>query len=647
MPASDSRHLRSGLFIFGLVLLAGALTVGGWYRFTGRRLEIDRSELLDKAASQPRQLPSPRPDNYVGSQACNACHSEIAASYARHPMGRSIRPVGPEDAAGSASAAVANDRERSYSIEFTTDGTLLHHERVADEDGKTLYDQAVAVAYALGSGRRGRAYLIDGGGALYQSPIGWYSHRQCWDLSPGYRTTRSVRFSREIDGSCLYCHVGRLSTEWPQTVTDKPFQEMAIGCERCHGPGQQHVTLMQRLGPEERAEDVAIVNPGRLDSAHREAVCNQCHLSGKAVFPRYGRGFFDFRPGDLLSDSLVVLDDTDRATNARAVSQVEQMRSSKCFQDSNESLGCISCHDPHSTPTPLESAAFYRSRCLTCHGEDDCELPPPTRHQEAANSCIACHMPAESVSDVPHTALTDHRIRRWPDRPEATGTPQQTAHLGVFPEGGGHLPDWEINRARGLWLAETAVRSGDQQLAHRAIDLLLPGLGTARPATDPLATIRTDIPVLLAVGQVFTAGQADQMAAQAYEAVLDIDPKNATALSELARLAQHRGDRTAALAFLKQLETSRPTSDEIPARQAALLAASGKPSEAVDAARRSLVYNPTRIPLRRWLVQVLKAQGQTSEAAREADWLTAYQAAIDRASKGSVAHQPADEVPPP
>ena len=647
MPGLDRKHVRGGLFICGLLLLAGGLTAAGWYRFPVRSLDTDRSALPPTATARPRPLPPPRPDDYVGSQACQTCHGEIAAAYARHPMGRSIRPVGPEDAVGPAATTAVHDRERTYSIEMAADGTVLHHEQVTGEDEQPLYDQAVPVAYALGSGRRGRAYLIEADGRLYQSPLGWYSQRRCWDLSPGYRATRSVRFSREIDASCLYCHAGRLAPVPDQILTGKPFQELAIGCERCHGPGGEHVRLMQRLEPEERAEDLAIVNPVRLDPARREAVCNQCHLSGKAVIPRYGRGFFDFRPGDLLSDSLVVLDDTDRAADTRAVSQVEQMRSSQCFQRSDGSLGCISCHDPHSTPTPLEAAAFYRARCLTCHGADDCGLPPPQRHQEAANSCIACHMPAETVSDVPHTALTDHRIRRRPAEPDGAGTRHQPQRLAVFAEVGGQLPDWEIDRARGLWLAETASRSGDQQLAQRAVDLLLPQLATAGPATDPLAAIRADLPVLLAVGQLFAAGRADQLATAAFEAVLDLDPNDPTALSELAQLAQHRGDRATALACLKKLETSRPTSDEIPARQAALLAASGKPDEAVDAARRSLASNPTRIPLRRWLVQLLKAQGQTNEAAREADWLTAYQAAIDRATRGSVTHQPADEVPPP
>ena len=198
------------------------------------------------------------------------------------------------------------------------------------------------------------------------------------------------------------------------------------------------------------------------------------------------------------------------------------------------------------------------------------------------------------------------------------------------------MPDWEINRARGLWLAETAVRSGDQQLARRAIDLLLPGLSDGQPA-DPLAAIRTDVPALLAVGQVFAAGRADQLAAEAFAAVIAVDPNDPTALAELARLTTQRGNRAAALAFLRQWEAARPTSDEAPARQAILLAASGKPAEAVDAARRSLARNPTRIPLRRWLVQILEAQGNTSEATREADWLRAYQAVIE----------PAAVVPPP
>ena len=71
------------------------------------------------------------------------------------------------------------------------------------------------------------------------------------------------------------------------------FQGHAIGCERCHGPGELHV----ERGGVSAGPDLTIVNPGRLAPALRESVCQQCHLQGWFRFPRAGRDSFDFRPG--------------------------------------------------------------------------------------------------------------------------------------------------------------------------------------------------------------------------------------------------------------------------------------------------------------------------------------------------------------
>src|SRR5439155_1671874 len=43
--------------------------------------------------------------------------------------------------------------------------------------------------------------------------------------------------------------------------------------------------------------------------------------------------------------------------------------------------------------------------------------PDERRRQEAADSCIVCHMPRSDSSNVAHAAITDHRVIRRPDQP--------------------------------------------------------------------------------------------------------------------------------------------------------------------------------------------------------------------------------------
>src|SRR5436305_15335430 len=96
--------------------------------------------------------------------------------------------------------------------------------------------------------------------------------------------------------ACLFCHANRApALECYVDRYDHPFASgHSIGCERCHGPGQKHVTEGGLLT---QGFDPTIVNPAKLDYPLREAVCQQCHLEGKARVVRRGRRVYQFRPG--------------------------------------------------------------------------------------------------------------------------------------------------------------------------------------------------------------------------------------------------------------------------------------------------------------------------------------------------------------
>src|SRR5207302_405536 len=97
------------------------------------------------------------------------------------------------------------------------------------------------------------------------------------------------------------------------------FDGFAIGCQRCHGPGELHVASRG-------TEKDTIVNPRHLEPALREAVCEQCHLEGEVRLVRHGRGLDDFRPG--LPMELfwsVFLPTSETGEGPKAVGHVEQM----------------------------------------------------------------------------------------------------------------------------------------------------------------------------------------------------------------------------------------------------------------------------------------------------------------------------------
>jgi len=375
---------------------------------------------------------------YVGDAACARCHREIALAYRSHPMGRSLAPVAETKHGGPTHVTTGLPIEHQgvrYTIEHR-DGRVFHKAMRRGTDGTLFAEIEAEVRFAIGSGTRGVGFLIERDGFLFQSPISWFAQERRWDISPGYSEfSTHPNFERAIQPDCLFCHTNQFH---PVAGTlnryETPiFQGHAIGCERCHGPGELHV----QQGGLSTEPDFTIVNPAILPPALRESVCQQCHLQGSFRFARAGREPLDYRPGLPIHRFLAVfLMKKGNEGRFEAVGHVEQMEASRCFAASKGQLGCISCHDPHRLPAPSTKIAYYRERCLECHQEKGCALPLAERHARGqGEDCIACHMPRPAITNVPHTAATDHRILRGvpgsvPESPrEASGQPGESPLL--------------------------------------------------------------------------------------------------------------------------------------------------------------------------------------------------------------------------
>ncbi|MBV9124116.1 MAG: hypothetical protein JO112_12220, partial [Planctomycetes bacterium] len=359
---------------------------------------------------------------YVGDRACAECHTDEDHSYHHHPMGRSVVPI--------AQLASQQPYDEAHHNPFTALGSqfrvrregdrLVHQQILVDDQGRRIDGLDMEVAYALGSGTHGYGYLTIRGDSLLETPISWYSQKARWDLSPGF--IPEWFGGRPVGAGCLYCHANQTHPlEGLLNRYEKPIVLEAIGCERCHGPGERHVASRRRLDPLPGPVDDTIVNPRHLDWRLREAVCEQCHLEGVERVVRRGRRPDDYRPGLPLEDFVsVFVYPREPGEDQKAVNHVQQMHLSQCFQRSPEDhkLGCISCHDPHVQVEGDERVAHYRQRCLQCHATHGCSEPEAVRRRRSPqDSCIDCHMPRYLGMDIPHTASTDHRIPRRP-RPE-------------------------------------------------------------------------------------------------------------------------------------------------------------------------------------------------------------------------------------
>lgn len=383
-------------------------------------------------AEAPRRAPVAAAD-YVGSEVCAECHADQHASYLHTAHSKSLSLVDPE--AEPPDATFLHERSgRTYSV-YRAGGELRQREflssvpvgQIANPSAalpETAADNPAAtnapsphdesfigsdypVTYLVGSGRHSRTYLSEIDGFLVEAPITWYESRRAWDLSPGYDARHPPGFERAADVGCLACHVGGVEAI-EGSLHRLRIHELSIGCERCHGPGRQHVAAARS----EAAREVlasSITNPSELSRALAEDICAQCHLRGDATVFLPGKGPMDFVPGMPLTSIRVdlVLDaDSERM---QVVGHVEQMRRSRCYTQSGE-LTCMTCHELHSSREVKSSDHYYRSKCMECHTLDACGLPhTDARRVARSDLCHSCHMP-QAATDIPHIAFTHHRI---------------------------------------------------------------------------------------------------------------------------------------------------------------------------------------------------------------------------------------------
>ncbi|SPE41049.1 Tetratricopeptide TPR_2 repeat protein (fragment) [Candidatus Sulfopaludibacter sp. SbA3] len=353
-------------------------------------------------------------DGYVDARICATCHNELAVNYARTGMGRSFfRPQAANTIEGYANTPeYYHALSDSHYAMTVRNGQLFQRRWQLDGGGNEINVEEVRIDYVMGSGNHARSYLHrTERGMLIELPLGWYPDKGGeWGMVPG-SDTQHPQTRRFISYKCMFCHNG-----YPDTpaANETPGSDPVflgelpggIDCQRCHGPGGEHVRSSGRAG---------IVNPAKLSPERRMEVCMQCHLettSGRipAVLQRFDRGTFSYIAGQPLADFVLMFDHAPGSGHEgkfEAVSSVYRLRQSRCFLESGGKLECATCHDPHRIPRGQEAVTHYSRVCSQCHATSH-----PAGVTATAADCITCHMPKRRAEDAPHVIMTDHLIQR-------------------------------------------------------------------------------------------------------------------------------------------------------------------------------------------------------------------------------------------
>ncbi len=385
-----------------------------------------QSNIQDKAATASSSMVAKAqhsvPAGYAGDLVCQSCHADQVSSY--HQTAHYFTSMAPSQAtihgkftAGDNILKTANPNLYFQMDEKQTDGKESFFQTAVAGMPPHTHARSERIGVVVGSGEKGQTYLYWSDDQLFQLPVSWWK-KIGWVNSPGYRDG-FADFDRAIIPRCLECHATYFQSLQPP-VNRYSTADISLGiqCEKCHGPGGEHVA--REKSKSAAAAGAAILNPARFTRERQIDFCAWCHAGhGEALQPA-----FSYRPGDPL-DKYIHFPPADLTAPLDVHgNQVELLKQSRCYRSSN--MTCLTCHDVH---TAQHDAAEFSKRCLTCHKPDSATFARPDH--PVTKNCIGCHMPKQEtnliVFDWKGTSvrpeMTNHWIKVYPAEKQAPSNP--------------------------------------------------------------------------------------------------------------------------------------------------------------------------------------------------------------------------------
>ncbi len=209
-------------------------------------------------------------------------------------------------------------------------------------------------------------------------------------------------------------------------------------------------------------------------------------------------------------------------------------------------------------------------------------------------------MPRLSTSDVPHTSQTDHRVLRSNKVVRKSVNPRALDDFNFYQEADLVLPEWEVQRVKGLLISDQTKTSRDASLGYRAIALL-----------EPLqARLPDDTELLNALGVAYLQQDDSQAAISCWERSLQVAPKRAATLLLLAMLHHQSGNLEQARNYYARLIEANPWRSEYFGRYSHVLGQLGEYEAAIQAGQKCAELDPTSAHIHGWLAGLYKRRGQ-------------------------------------
>ena len=419
MPSKEPRLLAwtrafdgfGAMMLLQAIYLTGAL-VSAPVETSAQNTPPSQPPALSFSLAPPKQ----KGGTYVGDETCAGCHQDKAISY--HKTAHAITSSHPSQSSigGSFDSGLNILRTVNPDLYFEMEANekgFFQTAKARLPDSRTLF-RTERIDVVIGSGRKGQTYLFWDGDQLFELPVSYWTEGRKWVNSPSY-PDGTASFERPVHPRCLECHVSNFASQAPPVNSfNKPSLVLGLACEKCHGPGSEHVARFRSNPLPSPSPASGIINPAKLSRERQIEVCKLCHAGiGTSLTPP-----LTFVPGASLAKHLVFEKAKPGARIDAHSGQIQLLERSKCYQ-SSPTMTCATCHDVHQ---PQRDLAAFATKCLTCHQVESCRNFPVLGHK-IDRQCITCHMPAETTDQIISSAnglsmqpkVRNHQIGIYPD----------------------------------------------------------------------------------------------------------------------------------------------------------------------------------------------------------------------------------------
>ncbi len=374
---------------------------------------------MDTELDKPIKLSGKPTDSatYVGSDVCKGCHQsytpEIVTDWEGSAHHNSVNhDYSHFDASGWPAAGDQLTLNFTVHAYGTTDQdatvTLIHD---TDNNGNDIYRvqigndvfDVIGTYGGISNEQYKQRYLFvdtnsnlldssstDGPNPIKILPIQYNQKSGEWVDYHGNKTNAEDNWwndNRAFGKKCAGCHNTNLDVQVDANgnLTHYSYDELNIGCEKCHGPGSDHASASDS----ERLK--YIIAPDHLTQKAATELCGRCHSRGHSADPdgAYGYPWNDSLGGEMIP-ALGNLDDFYVQTpglwgdavghSKKHHQQYNDLLKAKHYNNPYDKVTCYTCHNPHKAsvgPDEMEEDGIVfhdpdvdnNVLCLVCHAE--------------------------------------------------------------------------------------------------------------------------------------------------------------------------------------------------------------------------------------------------------------------------------------